>query len=389
MPSPLRIAFIGQKGFPASWGGVEAHVEALAVRLAARGHHPIAYVRRWYSTGSLEPFQGVERVAQPSMRSKHLDAATHSFCSAVDAMTRDVDIVHFHAVGPALFSGLPRLAGRRVVTTIHSLDYLNVKWGTIARGALRMGEQLAFLNSHRVVVVAKHLARLYQARGLQAEYVPNGVDVPPPVPPGAWLASLGLNGSDYLLSIGRWTGSKRVRESIEVFLRVRPPGLKFVVAGEADDPAYAAAVRAATAGSPDVILPGYVTGTKKLELLSNAAAFVTFSEHEGLPIALLEAMGHGRTCLASDIVPHAEVMEPGGGLLRPAASPVEREHALRELCALDAGTRSTLGDAARQHVAEYYTWDRTVEQLEHIYIELAGDRRRGRPAPTQPTQAPR
>jgi glycosyltransferase involved in cell wall biosynthesis len=377
MPRPLRIAFIGQKGFPAPWGGVEAHVEALAVRLAARGHRPLAYVRRWYTPGPLEPWQGVERIAQPSLRSKHLDAALHSFCSSVDAMTRDVDVVHFHAVGPALFSGIPRLAGRKVVTTIHAQDYLNVKWGAFASGMLRIGERSAFLNSHRVVVVAKHLMRLYQSRGWRPEYVPNGVDVPAPTPPGAFLASLGLAGGDYLLSIGRWTGSKRVSESIEAFRRVAPPGLRFVVAGEADAAEYTSEVREAAAGCDDVLLPGYVAGERKAELLSNAAAFVTFSEHEGLPLALLEAMAHGRMCLASDITPHAEVMEPGLGLARPADSPVEREHALRELCAMPAAEREAMGAAARAHVAEYYTWERTVEQLERLYLELAGDRRRG------------
>ena len=75
--------------------------------------------------------------------------------------------------------------------------------------------------------------------------------------------------------------------------------------------------------------------------------------------------------------------------MRPAASPVEREHALRALCELDAGTRNALGDAARRHVAQYYTWDRTVEQLERIYFELAGDRRRGRPASGPRTRTPR
>jgi glycosyltransferase involved in cell wall biosynthesis len=381
MPRPLRIGFIGQKGFPAPWGGVEAHVEALATRLAARGHRPVAYVRRWYSEGPYDPVAGVERVVRPSLKSKHVDAALHSFCSAVDAMTRDLDVVHFHAVGPALFSGLPRLAGRRVVTTIHAQDYLNVKWGAFAKRVLRTGERLAFFNSHRVIVVAKHLTRLYQSRGWQAEYVPNGVDVPPPTPPGEYLASLGLAPGSYLLSLGRWTGSKRVRESVEAFLRVRPAGLRFVVAGQADDPAYADAVRASAAGSPDVVLPGYVTGTRKLELLSNAGAFVTFSEHEGLPLTLLEAMAEGLPCLASDIVPHAEVMEPGLGLLRRATTPVEQVHALRDLCSLEPDARHALGEAARRHVAEYYDWDRTVDQIERIYLELVGDRRRGHDAP--------
>ena len=34
----MRIAMIGQKGLPATYGGIEKHVEEVAIRLAARGH---------------------------------------------------------------------------------------------------------------------------------------------------------------------------------------------------------------------------------------------------------------------------------------------------------------------------------------------------------------
>jgi len=36
--STLKIAFVGQKGIPATFGGVEYHVKELSERLAKRGH---------------------------------------------------------------------------------------------------------------------------------------------------------------------------------------------------------------------------------------------------------------------------------------------------------------------------------------------------------------
>ena len=39
----MKIAMIGQKGMPALWGGIERHVEELAIRLAAKGHAVLCF----------------------------------------------------------------------------------------------------------------------------------------------------------------------------------------------------------------------------------------------------------------------------------------------------------------------------------------------------------
>ncbi len=54
-------------------------------------------------------------------------------------------------------------------------------------------------------------------------------------------------------------------------------------------------------GTDGVVLPGYVWGDKQRCLLSNARCFVLPSSHEGMSIALLEAMSYKLPVVVSDI----------------------------------------------------------------------------------------
>jgi glycosyltransferase involved in cell wall biosynthesis len=373
---PLRIAFIGQKGLPASWGGVEHHVDEIATRLARRGHEVTAYVRKWYTQGSQKLYSGIRLVTRPTLHTKHLDASVHSLVCSIDTLARGFDVVHYHGIGPSLFCAIPRMTGKKVVATVHRLDYNGVKWGGFARAVLYWGESCAFAWANEVLVVSQDLGKYYEKRGKKVTYLPSGVKVPQNLAkPELIAATFGLKGDDYLIYIGRWDHDKRVRELVRAFRAVNQTAMKLVVAGDTDkSDAYRESVIAAAESSPDIVFPGYVTGRLKAELLSNALGFVTPSEHEGLPIALLEAMAHGRPCLASDIPPHREAIGAKNvGLLFPADKSGELEKMLNRFLGLSRQEREEIGQNNRQRVIEAYDWERVVDKLEETYSRvLAG-----------------
>ena len=288
-PPPLRIAFIGQKGLPASWGGIEHHVDEIATRLAARGHHVTAYVRKWYTQSTDKSYKNIRLITRPTIYTKNLDAGIHSVISSVDAMARSFDVVHYHGIGPSLFCMMPRITGKKVVATVHRLDYNGKKWGGIARAALYWGERSAFCFANAVTVISLDLEEYYKSRGLSAIYLPSGVIVSQKLSGAEILQTqYGLKGNDFLLYIGRWDHDKRVRELVEAFLMLKRPKVKLVVAGDSNKAIdYRKSVIAAAQSSPDIIFPGYVKGQLKAELLSNAFGFVTASEH-----ATLQVFGH-------------------------------------------------------------------------------------------------
>jgi glycosyltransferase involved in cell wall biosynthesis len=117
----VKIAMIGQKGIPALYGGIERHGEEIARRLVLRGHEVSVYCRLHYTpTGGR--YHGVELIRLPSINTKHLDTITHVALSTAHALTRDFDVLHFHALGPSLFAAPPRVLGRPTVVTVHGLD---------------------------------------------------------------------------------------------------------------------------------------------------------------------------------------------------------------------------------------------------------------------------
>src|SRR5512135_3607806 len=143
----MKGAMIGQKGIPTRFGGIERHVEALAVRLGRKGHDVLVYTRAWYAAPKRRFSQGVRTIATPTIRTKNLDAIVHTFTSTVHAIREGVDVIHYHGVGPSLLAWIPRVFAPRikVVATFHCIDRNHQKWGLLARTMLGIGERAACL----------------------------------------------------------------------------------------------------------------------------------------------------------------------------------------------------------------------------------------------------
>ncbi len=373
----MRIAFIGLKGLPTTWTGIEYHVDRLGRALVARGHEVTAYTRSCYTPPRLHEHAGMRLVSLPTIRTKHLDASVHSLLASCHAVFPRYDVVHYHGIGPGCFGVVPRMLGRRVVCTVHRLDWESDKWGRSASFLLRCGESMALRAAARTIVVSAGLQAHVKARhGRDSVLIPNGQDPVSPRGPERIRDRYGLEGRDYILFMGRLSPEKRVDWLIDAFRALARPTLdgkatKLIVSGgfNATDE-YVAELHRRAGGDPRIIFPGFVAGQEKEELLSNACLFVLPSRIEGLPIALLEAMGYGLCCLASDIPPNREILDSGEGELFDANRPEDLVEKLQGL--LDSPDRmAALGAAAKRRVAAHIGWDEVASRTEAVYRELA------------------
>lgn len=107
---------------------------------------------------------GMRIVRLPTIRSKHLETFVHTFFSTVHACFSDYEIVHYHTLGPALFSYLPRLFGKKTVVTVQGLDWRRKKWNWFARQVLKLGEWASARLPNQTVVVSCTLREHYRAQ---------------------------------------------------------------------------------------------------------------------------------------------------------------------------------------------------------------------------------
>ncbi len=91
---------------------------------------------------------------------------------------------------------------------------------------------------------------------------------------------------------------------------------------------------------------------------------------EGSPVALLEAMACGLSCIASDIPGSRDIIQDGAnGFLVPPENPDALAAKIR-LLAQSEELRAKMGKAARQRILDHYTIEREVADHERLYQEI-------------------
>lgn len=305
----MKIVVTGTRGIPAIMGGVETHCEQLFPRIARQGFDVTVIRRENYVCDSMQEFANIKLVDIASPRIKSLEAIIHTFKAVIKAKRLHADVLHIHAIGPALLTPFARLLGLKVVFTHHGPDYDRAKWGLAARTMLRLGEAMGTLFANEVIVISHviddMLVRKYGRKDCHIIY--NGVPAPDIADAPEYFAQLGIEQGKYIFAMCRFVPEKNLHHLIEAYSRTDRKGCKLVIAGDTDfEDDYSRELKR-YAREQGVVLPGFIKGRKLHALLSHARCFVLASSHEGLPIALLEAMSYGLPVLVSDIPANLEV----------------------------------------------------------------------------------
>ena len=96
------------------------------------------------------------------MTSGGLAAVSSSAFAALYSAFGKYDVVHIHAEGPAFFAWLPKMFGKRVVVTVHGLDWDREKWrGSVASKFIRGGEKNAVKYADEIIVLSKDVQKYF------------------------------------------------------------------------------------------------------------------------------------------------------------------------------------------------------------------------------------
>lgn len=87
-------------------------------RIAAKGYDVTVIRRKSYVRDSLTEYKGVKLIDIETPKKKSFEAIIHTFKAILKAKSLKADIVHIHAIGPALLTPMARLLGMKVVLLI-------------------------------------------------------------------------------------------------------------------------------------------------------------------------------------------------------------------------------------------------------------------------------
>jgi glycosyltransferase involved in cell wall biosynthesis len=359
----MKIAMIGLRGIPAKSGGVEVVVEHLAPLLVELGVDVTVYCRNPYCKERPKEWKGVKLRYFPTINTKWSETFVHSSIATLDAMFKDYDIIHYHAMGNGPFSIIPRIMGKKTILTLHGLDYEREKWGFIGKTYLKLSEKMITLFPSKVISVSGKIKDHYKEKyNKEIEFIPNGVDFEKPKPIKN-LKKFGLKKNNYVLFLSRIVPEKGVHYLIEAFKKINTD-LKLVIAGDATHTdSYANKVKEMAKNDKRIIFTGPLYGKDKIEAFSNAKFFILPSTIEGMPIVLLEAMSYGLCPLTSDIKENKEVIQ-NLGITFKSKDANDLKKKLEYIISADLKKK---GEKCKQLVKNNHNWKKIAKQTIKVY----------------------
>ncbi len=370
----MKISVFGHKHVPSREGGIEVVVGQLCSRMAALGHAITCYNRTGIHAGGQKPPVGTDMPAGVRCRSvltvnkKGLAAVTSSISAAICTLFDGSEVVHIHAEGPAMMTWLPKLFGKRVVVTVHGLDWQREKWksGFGAR-YIRAGERMAVKYADEIIVLSRNVQEYFKKEyNRNTVWIPNGVCLPETLPAKEIRKKYSLEKDGYILFLGRLVPEKGVHYLIEAY-RQLDTDKKLVIAGGMSDTAdYVQSLLQQGKDDGRIIFTDFVQGSLLQELYSNAWIYVLPSDLEGMPLSLLEAMSYGNCCLVSDIAECTEVVGENAVVFRRGDVDDLRQK-LQQLCC-DSETVARLKAEAPRYICQKYNWDEITQKTLGLYV---------------------
>ena len=361
----VKIAILGSRGIPASYGGLETSVQETAVRFVKSGIDTTVYCRSNYYRDRLPTYDGVKLVHLPTVKSKKLDTITHTFLSVIHSVLRGYDVVILYGLGNSIFIPFCRLLGMPVISVVDGADWERKKWDAFAKWFLRTCRIFAVRFSNFYVVDNELLAGEYFRKfGVKPVYIPYGANASVDYNRNV-LKKFGLEEREYIIFIGRFVREKGVDLLIESFEKVRTDKKLVIVGGNDTDKAYEEKLKSTR--DDRIIFTGFLYGSECDSLLKSALFYTSCSYLEGTSPSLLSAMAVNGFAVVSDIDENKEVLKGTCATFRsgdPSDYVEKMNHYLNSAGHFEAERQKT-----REIVNKYYTWEKITEDYIHLFEE--------------------
>ena len=364
----MRIAILGTRGIPASYGGFETFAEHLSTRLVTRGHDVTVYCRAHYVSPRQLEYRGVHLTVLPTIRHKYFDTVVHAFFSALHAAPKRFDAALICNAANAPFAPILRWSGTPVAINVDGLEHKRKKWNWLGRRYYLLAERLATVFPNVTVTDAQVIHDYYQARyGAPSKMIAYGSEVERR-PDRDTVRRWRVEPNRYVLYVSRLEPENNARLVIEAFKKVRT-AYRLLVVGDAPYARdYIQDLKDRARGDKRIIFTGFVFGQDYRALQQNAYCYVHATEVGGTHPALLEAMGYGNCVLTLATPENVEAVGDAGIPYADESDLVDKlQRVLR-----DGSLVHAFRHRAQVRVQRYYDWERVVDEYEQMFADMAG-----------------
>lgn len=367
----MKIAMIGHKRVPSREGGVEVVVSELSTRLIKDGIDVDIYNRKGNNiadknikTKKIKEYNGAKIKTIFTINKKGLDALIYSFFASIIASFKKYDCLHYHAEGSCAMLWIPKLFHKRIVVTIHGLDWQRSKWGGFATKYIKFGEKCVAKYADEIIVLSENVQKYFkETYKRDTKFIPNGVNKPEKRTANEINEKFGLNKDDYILYLGRIVPEKGIDYLIDAYNQLDTDKKLVIAGGSSHTNDYLESVKEKIKDNPNIIMTGFVQGTLMEELFSNCYLYCLPSDIEGMPISLLEAMSYGCNCLVSNIDENVQVI--GEYAYSFEKSNVKDLQVQLEKMLDDKNRKDSI--EISNYILKRYSWDDVVHKTEKLY----------------------
>ncbi|HVF87341.1 MAG TPA: glycosyltransferase [Pyrinomonadaceae bacterium] len=363
----VRIAILGTRGVPASYGGFETFAEQLSTRLVARRHSVTVYCRSHYVSPRQLDHRGVRLKVLPTIRHKYLDTVVHTFLSALHATTGKYDAALICNAANAFTAPILRIAGTPVAINVDGLEHKRQKWNWLGRNYYLLSERLAVWLPNETVTDARVIQDYYRAHyGASSTMITYGAEVERRADLAA-VRQWGVEPNRYVLYVSRLEPENNARMVIEAFKHVRTPHKLLIVGDAPYAHDYIETLRESARDDRRIVFTGFVFGDAYRALQQNAYCYVHATEVGGTHPALVEAMGYGNCVLTLAAPENVEVVGDSGIHYTDAddlATKLQR-------VLTDGTIVGAYRQRAQARVRRYYNWDHIVDRYENLFAKMA------------------
>lgn len=361
---PLRIVHTESS---LGWGGQEIRILSEAQGMIRRGHALTLLCAPQARIRTEAPNWGVPAVPLPIDRKRPVGlGALYTWFGEHES-----DIINTHSSTDSWLSAIAQLAlGRptRIVRTRHIS-------APVPRGPL--SRWLYMRAAAHVVTTGEALKReLVERNGFRAnriDSVPTGIDAGRfrPGERAASRARFGLPPERTLVGIVATLRSWKGHADLLEALTRLPEQFELVIVGDGPqrEALEKAVVRLGLRGR--VRMQGQQADVLPWLRALDIFALPSYA-NEGVPQALIQAMLVGLPCVTTSVGGIPEVAEhERTALVVPPRDPAALAAAIARLAG-DEGLRRELGEAARKHCVEDYSYERMLDRMESIYRNVSG-----------------